>query len=74
MAAKFGMGSPMLPSFLYQAPHVAAATQQVSSVASAAESSMAERAKKLMAKPVVASKIEMHSPEFYQACTIGGIL
>merc|ERR1712216_883512 len=62
----------MLPSFLYQAPHVASTVAAV--VPSAAEDTMALRAKKLMAKPVLASKIEMHSAEFYQACTIGGIL
>ena len=72
MAATLGLGANMLPSFLYQAPHVASTVAAV--VPSAAEDTMALRAKKLMAKPVLASKIEMHSAEFYQACTIGGIL
>merc|ERR1712216_361237 len=72
MAATLGLGANMLPSFLYQAPHVASTVAAV--VPSAAEDTMALRAKKLMAKPVLASKIEMHSAGFYQACTIGGIL
>ncbi|CAM8992297.1 unnamed protein product [Rhodiola kirilowii] len=76
MAFSEGSRNSLIPSYLYSASSVSAFEKMTnaSSAIAASPAPSATRRSFVVPAPSEPGKIEMYSPAFYAACTVGGIL